>query len=428
MGPQGGQAEATTSSELNQPKDRVNSLDANDHVYTDVNRDAPGSVNNKPRANIGVNNDGIYRDTRVNGDISDSDVNINVNKSHNNVAHRNVNKTNKPKGPSSRDKSKRANTNNQAQSNGSTTSNHVIHKLKCCYTNADQLLNKRGEFEVRVQNMSPHIIGVNEVKPKNMKNKLCSAEFNLDRVGEYDMFHKNIENEIGRGIILYVDKALEAKEVHMETGFEECVFAEIKLVGSDKLLIAMFYRSPNSTAENNENMRKLISEASQKGYSHTLFNGDFNYPDINWTSWHVTNPDSEESKFVQCLQDNFLQQHVNMPTRCRGSDRANVLDLIITNDDNVTDLEYQSPLGKSDHSVLVFQYNCYALLTDETKTIKLYNKANYSAISEDIGKVDWEKELTDIQDMNIMWNHFYDKIQEIEDRHIPKRKMKKKLS
>ena len=73
--------------------------------------------------------------------------------------------------------------------------------------------------------------------------------------------------------------------------------------------------------------------------------------------------------------------------------------------------------------MLVFQYNCYALLTDETKTIKLYNKANYSAISEDIGKVDWEKELTDIQDMNIMWNHFYDKIQEMENRHIPKRKI-----
>ena len=46
--------------------------------------------------------------------------------------------------------------------------------------------------------------------------------------------------------------------------------------------------------------------------------------------------------------------------RVRGEDTPNLLDLIITNEKNMIDsIEYQSPLGKSDHSVLVFNFVCH---------------------------------------------------------------------
>ena len=39
--------------------------------------------------------------------------------------------------------------------------------MKCLYTNADSLKNKFSEFSIRVNEQSPMIIGVTEVKPNN---------------------------------------------------------------------------------------------------------------------------------------------------------------------------------------------------------------------------------------------------------------------
>ena len=90
--------------------------------------------------------------------------------------------------------------------------------------------------------------------------------------------------------------------------------------------------------------------------------GDFNYPDIDWDTWNSKgdSTDSVEYKFVECLQDNFLHQHITKPTRQRGSDRPNVLDLVLMNEEGmISKLEYFCPLGKSDHCVITFDFKCY---------------------------------------------------------------------
>ena len=70
-----------------------------------------------------------------------------------------------------------------------------------------------------------------------------------------------------------------------------------------------------------------------------------------------------ESKFCDCLRDEGLFQHVTLPTRARISTRSNKLDLVVTNERGMVDsILYESPLGKSDHSVLVIKFICYAML------------------------------------------------------------------
>jgi endonuclease/exonuclease/phosphatase family metal-dependent hydrolase len=124
------------------------------------------------------------------------------------------------------------------------------------------------------------------------------------------------------------------------------------------------YRSPsNRTSEYNDKLCTLISEATSKGYSHILIMGDFNYPDIDWENWNTKgyNTNSHEYNFVESIQDNFLHQHTRKPTRWRGTDTPHILDLIITNEETmISNLEHVSLLGKSDHCVLNFDFNCYA--------------------------------------------------------------------
>ena len=39
--------------------------------------------------------------------------------------------------------------------------------------------------------------------------------------------------------------------------------------------------------------------------------GDFNYDKINWETWSTTtNEQSREYKFIECLRDCFLYQHL----------------------------------------------------------------------------------------------------------------------
>jgi hypothetical protein len=50
------------------------------------------------------------------------------------------------------------------------------------------------------------------------------------------MFTKNIDNTVGRGMILYISDKLKATEISMETNFQENIFVNIKLNQTDSHL------------------------------------------------------------------------------------------------------------------------------------------------------------------------------------------------
>ena len=118
--------------------------------------------------------------------------------------------------------------------------------------------------------------------------------------------------------------------------------------------------------------------------------GDFNYKGINWESWTTKwGKSSEPGGFVEAIRDAFLFQHVLEPTRKRGSDEPSILDLILTNEElQVSSLVHSSPLGKSDHDVILFNYHAYL---DETKpkTVRSYGKGDYLKMREKILQENW---------------------------------------
>ena len=290
------------------------------------------------------------------------------------------------------------------------------------YTNADQLLNKRDELNVRVKNRNPYIIGVTEAKPKR-PGEILPGEFNIDG---YLLFHNFDTCKEGRGTLLFVKKELNPKEAKFSSGFQEGVHAEICLNNNDVLIVSVLYRSDAGACsgnQNNENLNKLLAEIKNHGYSHILNMGDINYPLIDWEAWYAPGEDSRERKFIKCLQDNLYFQHVDKPTRVRGTDQPHILDLIVTNDDNITDLEYESPLGKSDHSVLSFDFNCYAVLKDVSREKVLYDRADWEGLKGKILDIDWESELkSGDTNINTIWENFGKKVIELEREFIPHRK------
>lgn len=251
--------------------------------------------------------------------------------------------------------------NTEAINKSKTVKTHVhnVYKegdksnLLCWYTNADSLLNKLSELKARLgsANRKPDIISIVEVKPKLARYKIAESELQLKG---YNMTAVNLENDIGRGIVVYTRRSMKVNSLTVETQFQESLWLETRLKGGDKMIIGSIYKSPNSGQESEGQIREMIRDMSMKDYSHVLIIGDFNYNRINWedstTSGGV---DSNEFLFIETLRDAYLYQHIVKPTRGRGTNLPSTLDLVMTNEENMIDsIEIVAPLGKSDHSVI----------------------------------------------------------------------------
>jgi hypothetical protein len=78
----------------------------------------------------------------------------------------------------------------------------------------------------------------------------------------------------------------------------------------------------------------------------------------------------------------------------------------LSNEDGIiSDIEYCSPLGKSDHSLIYFNFNCY-IQHENTERVKYYyDKADFAGMKQELSTIDWEEKLS-IQDENKQWKSF----------------------
>ena len=89
----------------------------------------------------------------------------------------------------------------------------------------------------------------------------------------------------------------------------------------------------------------------------------------------------------------------------------------------IDSIEHQSPFGKSDHSVLTFQFKCYTELTKHRGTRKLFVKADYENIKKQLNEIQWKAQLEGKM-ANEQWNYFKEKITNIFDKYVRKKTIK----
>ena len=156
-------------------------------------------------------------------------------------------------------------------------------------------------------------------------------------------------------MILFIHNPLPFQAHHFEVDFNETLFCTLKLKVKETLLVGSFYRSPNSTTENRDNLNELLEKISEKKCSHVMLLGDFNYPKIDWKimSASVTRIEDKDFKCIEKLRDCYLIQHITEPTEGRGTTEPSLLDLVITSEVfEIVSIETASALGKNDHSII----------------------------------------------------------------------------
>ena len=150
--------------------------------------------------------------------------------------------------------------------------------------------------------------------------------------------------------------------------------------------------------------------------------GDFNYPNIVWEDTYATGSgNAAESNFCECLRDEGLSQHITLPTRGRLENRSNILDLVITNERGMVDsILHESPLGKSDHCVLIITFICYAELVNTKRMKYYYDKGDYEAMRRKCNSINWDEVLSG-DTIDEQWKGLKDTIKMLEEEFIPHR-------
>ena len=291
----------------------------------------------------------------------------------------------------------------------------VMKDIHILYTNADSLTNKLNELQLVLKSLTnkPTVIAITEVKHKTKwHTELC--ELSLDG---YEILHNDLQNA-HRGVVIYIDSRAIFRQLDFNTEVSEYVSVEFKC-GCSNLVLTTIYRSPNSTQQNDMAINDLIDKICNHQRGYKLFVGDFNFNQIDWVNLEVKNSNNSCINFMKVIQDNYLIQHIKEPTRVRGSDEPSVLDLVLTDDDFINDIEHLSPLGKSDHAILNISCNLTPMEICSAPKYN-YSKGNYDALRAFMN-LDWERFFGDsCEDVEIMWSAFKDKLVQGIERFIPK--------
>ena len=197
-------------------------------------------------------------------------------------------------------------------------------------------------------------------------------------------------------------------------------------MSQSKLIVGVCYRSTASSPENNAELLKVIEQATKVSLgTQIMILGDFNYPEVDYRNTDQgSGPGigTEASEFLQVVNDAGLYQHVREFTRHRTGQSSSLLDYVFTDDEYVIDkLNYTTPLGKSDHVCIEFEY-----LTDycahSSPHPKLdYWKADYVSIRSELAAADWD---TEFQNRNVTeaWQIFHTKMTLLCGKYVPVKK------
>ena len=195
---------------------------------------------------------------------------------------------------------------------------------------------------------------------------------------------------------MYTKTNLQVSEIQVKSNFSESLWLRITLKGSNNITLGCIFRSPSSSVANNEMLNDLIKCISG-GSSPLVIMGDFNMKEIDWGN--VTSISSDQhhsSKFLNTVQDCFLHQHIQYPTRYRHGQEPSILDLILTNEEGlVKNVKYLPGLWKSDHICLRFQVICYPDLIKPQPRL-LLNRGNYQKMRDGLRSVKWDEEMANL--------------------------------
>ena len=257
-----------------------------------------------------------------------------------------------------------------------------ISKLNIFYTNADSLSNKKEELELLIKQNDIDVALVCETEPK-----VTSIPTVPIIIEGYDA----IVNKTGRGVMIifkeYLDITLLDNIIDL---FSPSLF--IKISSSKSFVnLGLCYRSPNSSEIEDIKLNNQIKSAAKTLKNVYLF-GDFNHPEVDWDNMNCNKSENHPaSLFLHTIEDCKLDQIVNKNTHIKPNCKPSKIDLIITNNKDLSNITKFLPLiGRSHHVVILLKLLFEKEPISHAEKIKKFqtSKGNYAAINKELEGID----------------------------------------
>jgi len=259
--------------------------------------------------------------------------------------------------------------------------------VRLLVTNAFGLRNKFGDFQHALTKYSVDIAVVTETKITMDKFNVADSSlpgyctpFRLDR------------DEHGGGVAVWVRNNIPSMEVtDISSGGHELLWIALRTHSGTNILLGAVYRPGSASPADTSLIQHLDETLSQQlPYNNVIIAGDFNVHNEEWLGSSKTTLAGEALEDVCTIHD--LVQHVHEPTRGNA-----ILDLVMSNFHGSVESHSASPLGKSDHSVVLCDFPCDDIRGEEParRTIWRYNKADWNRMRADLRKTDWSSVITD---------------------------------
>ena len=189
------------------------------------------------------------------------------------------------------------------------------------------------------------------------------------------------DRQDGYGGVVIITKASIPCDVLHISKTSEIVAVSVKRGTHPPLNIAGLYRPPSSNQEEAEcTCEELHGLIEANPNSPFWMTGDFNLPDISWSTNSIIgnqNTVGVNNAFLNLFADTGLQQMVEFPTR-----KNTTLDLFLTNRPSLVDLLKPLP-GVSDHEALFIDSDVRVKLQRPTsRKLYLWNRADLEGLRE----------------------------------------------
>ena len=133
-------------------------------------------------------------------------------------------------------------------------------------------------------------------------------------------------------------------------------------------------------------LKKSLRSGSEAHFDQIFLCGDFNLPNINWTTGTATTNDAIYNCFTKLMHDNYLWQLVDFPTR-----NKNVLDLTLSNaPEKVKEIHGFEDIISTDHKLISFTLDFNIPKKNKVKrNVFDYKRDDWNAVNEALVQIPW---------------------------------------
>ena len=220
-------------------------------------------------------------------------------------------------------------------------------------------------------------------------------------------------------MLIGISTTLSSKPVEIGTPCEVCAVS-LQLSHGQELIIIGAYRPPSRDVEYQQNLCKSTCGITASRPNSFIFcAGDFNVPDIEWTSHSIVShryPLDINQQTLKMVDDGYFTQLVSTPTR-----NENILDIVFTNRPSLINYCKVIP-GISDHEAVLTSFMTQVVYHKGSKRKRyLWNRVDFQEMSiEMIRFTAWFTDHFCIDTpIEHLWFHIKSMLLNLIDKYVP---------